>query len=414
MSSKLMVRLQALAPLDEAPGEDRVSWFWMEPDGAMHSGEGLLSEIPGSFEDCWIVVLVPSSEVLSFQLALPRVGMARLRKMVPFAIEEYLSIDLSELHVAVDGFNADGKLLVASVAHEHMKRWLHDLKGVGIVPDVMIPDFWYFPCAPSVWRVWIESDFMWVKVDQDQGFPADIQNLETLIDLKRKEFEQENKPLPQKIELIFKDHSLREELSEKIKNSLNYQVDVFESSRSLLQIIFDNLQGKQRFNLLKPPYGVKRKWGKLKKQWFPVALLLVLWFSFFLLKEAFEYFYLKRQNTSLSKETRSVYQQIFPGANHLNVLKPRLEGVLAKTFKVARGDPFLKRLNQIAGLIKASSVALTGFSYQDQAFILKVEAKDFQAFNALIQAFKQQGISVVQMHTSQEVQGVVSEWVIKK
>lgn len=410
MSSKLMIRLY---PSREGV-EASVDWLLIGSDGMARLGSGLLSDIPGPFENCSVIVLVPSADVLSFQIALPRMKMARLKKMVPFAIEEYLATDLSDLHLAISGFNADGKLLVGVVQHERMKAWLHQLRMAGIAPDVMVPDFWYFPCEQQVWPIWVESDSIWVKTGEDQGFPADIKNLKILIDLKLKEFAQEGKPLPEKMALIFSDHSLRENLSKEFENNIDFQLDISESSSSLLSILSDHLPEKQIFNLLQAPYEVKRKWGKLKKQWFPIALLLIIWLCFFLFKETFEYFYLKRQNIRLEQETFSLYKQIFPSVKDTATLKTQLQRLLDQTFKVARGDPFLKRLSQVAALMKTSSVVLTGFDYRDQTLTLKVEARDFQAFNALIQLFKQQGILVEQKHTTQEVQGVVSQWVIKK
>lgn len=395
--------------------EDQIDWLLVGADGLVSSsGQGFLANIPKLPESCSVIILVPSVEVLSFQVALPKMKASKLRKMVPFAIEEYLVADLSELHFAISNFHSNGKLSVAVVQHEQMKMWLQKLKEADIHPDAMLPDFWYFPRTENGWTIWIESDFAWVQTGENQGFFSDLQNLKILMDLKIKEFEQEGKSLPEKIELIFSAGPCQENLINDIKNNFNIQLDIKISSSPLLNIVSEYIPEKQTFNLLQPPYEVKRKWGKLKKQWFPIALLFGIWLSLFFLKEIFEYFYLKRQNAQLEQQTLSLYQQVFPSAKDTRAYKQELQQLLERTLKVARGDPFFLRLSQVTPLIKTSGVLLTGFDYRDQVLTLKVSAQDFQTLNGLLQIFKQKGILVDQRHTGQQQNAVVAEWVIRK
>src|SRR5262245_14912446 len=126
MSSKLIIRFH---PLESNYGPDAADWFIVNPDASIiEVTRGLLKDIPKPLDDFLILVLLPTTELIMTEVTMPRMKMSQLRKMAPFAIEDYLSTDLSDLHIAIAGFSANNKLVVTGIKHDHLKNWLDKLK----------------------------------------------------------------------------------------------------------------------------------------------------------------------------------------------------------------------------------------------------------------------------------------------
>ena len=89
--------------------------------------------------------MVPGMDVTVRPVNLPPKGEAKLRAMLPFALEDELAVGADGLHFALSAPQEGGARLAGVVAREKMETWLAMLRGAGLAPDVATPDFLALP-----------------------------------------------------------------------------------------------------------------------------------------------------------------------------------------------------------------------------------------------------------------------------
>ena len=126
------------------PVADTQPFSWIVADG---DGQGLAMPESGSLADAArrarqrpVIALAPGEDVLLTTASLPVRGMARMQQAAPFALEEQLAQDVSELHFAVGARAPDGHVPVAAVARERMEAWAAQFAAAGLRPDSLVAD----------------------------------------------------------------------------------------------------------------------------------------------------------------------------------------------------------------------------------------------------------------------------------
>lgn len=85
-------------------------------------------------------VLVPGENVVQLQVTLPVAGSAA-QSALPYQIEEKLSADLAEVHVAHDRIRANVPCRVWVVNHDLMAQWHSWLQASGLRVAAVVPDY---------------------------------------------------------------------------------------------------------------------------------------------------------------------------------------------------------------------------------------------------------------------------------
>lgn len=85
-------------------------------------------------------VLVPGESVVQLQVTLPVAGSAA-QAALPYQVEEKLSADLSEVHLAHDRIRANTPCRVWVVNHELMAQWHGWLQSSGLRIAAVVPDY---------------------------------------------------------------------------------------------------------------------------------------------------------------------------------------------------------------------------------------------------------------------------------
>src|SRR5690606_30373784 len=105
-----------------------------------------------------VIVVVPGVEVILTEAAVPKASPARLRKIVPFSLEDSLAEDVEELAFAVGRRTEAGSVPVAVVARARLDEWLAQLSAAGLVPQAMYSDADGVPDTPSTVTFIVEGD----------------------------------------------------------------------------------------------------------------------------------------------------------------------------------------------------------------------------------------------------------------
>ena len=111
-------------------------WIAVDASGVRCSdpSTGTLQDAAADVGEREVIVLVPSSEVLTTSVDIPVKG-TRLLAALPFALEENLAQDIEDLHFAAGIRRANGRTPVSIVAHERMEEWL---AAVRVITSVMV------------------------------------------------------------------------------------------------------------------------------------------------------------------------------------------------------------------------------------------------------------------------------------
>jgi len=184
-----MAKRHILIYLDNLNPSAEVSWLVL--DQRLQAGpvfRGDLKTAANHASGCRAVVIVPGHEILLTNVDIPNMNRQRLMRAVPFALEETIAADVDDMHFASGVRTPDGRLCVATCAHEHLEHWVNVLREANINADVLIPALLGVPGERDRWRVIFES----AEIDDNSlvilrqagcGFSFERKNLGALLRL---------------------------------------------------------------------------------------------------------------------------------------------------------------------------------------------------------------------------------------
>jgi general secretion pathway protein L len=126
------MKLRIFLPASDRPGG--APWPWMLFDARqslLRADATAPEEIPRA-ED--VELVLPAARVLFARLALPRVGSATLRDLLPYAVEDRLLADPAHIHAVAGRTDARGETLVAVIDREWLRGMLHVARAAGLRP----------------------------------------------------------------------------------------------------------------------------------------------------------------------------------------------------------------------------------------------------------------------------------------
>jgi general secretion pathway protein L len=136
-----------------------VEWIRVDTNGTRLSevSSGLLADAAKAVEARQVIVLVPSTDVLTTSIAIPVRSPAKIRATLPFALEETLADDLDTLHFAAGRRDDNGIVSAAVVAHEKMRSWIEQLREAGIEAQKMVAENHGLPLIPGSMSLLIDQ-----------------------------------------------------------------------------------------------------------------------------------------------------------------------------------------------------------------------------------------------------------------
>jgi general secretion pathway protein L len=128
------MKLRVFIPAAERPdATTRFAWILFDARrNVLREEVTAAADIPRA-ADCEAVL--PASRVLFARLKLPRVNAATIRELLPYAVEDRLLADPSNIHSVAGRRNAQGETTVAVVDREWLSAMLGALRAAGIRPQ---------------------------------------------------------------------------------------------------------------------------------------------------------------------------------------------------------------------------------------------------------------------------------------
>jgi len=331
-----------------------------------------------------ICLLVPTERVLLTTTELPIRNKAKLRKALPYALEEQLASDVEELHFALPSRGTAPA--VAIIERELLDHWLETFRQQQRTPRIVMPDVLALPWTDDGWSIACDAHRALVRTGRFSGFACERENLALLLDAALDDTEAP----PENIHLWQCGDEQPLAYDRETPRLLRHRCN-----GELLQLLAESVDSNDTINLLQGDYSVQTDLLKTVKPWRWAAGLALLLLGIGYAGKLIEQRQLIRQQAELRQQAEQIYRQTFPGVR--KVVNPRVQ--MEQRLKQLRGgneaprDRFLDLLADAGKVIAADDKArLESIRYRNGRLDLKVSAPTLSRFDALKNALTTAGL----------------------
>lgn len=322
------------------------------------------------------VLLVPGTDVSLFRVQVPTDNRQRMRRAVPYALEEQLADDVETLHFAVGGRGGDARVEVAVAARERMDQWQAWCETAGLEPAAWYGETQLLPPADDAWTGLDDSagerlllrgpDGSAYAIDRD-SWPAFGTRLET----------------PARLRLL---------ATGSAESDLPAVEGLEQETGGWAQHPLEHLAGglgrSELINLCQGDYSRQQQVGRLLRPWRAAAGLLAAALLLALVGQFVQLQRLEAREAELSARIEQLYRDTFPQARRVVNARHQMEQQLL-ALRRARGRDSLDFLGLLArsGEVfrAAEGVQLQGVSYRDGRLDVQLTTRDLQSLDKLKQ-----------------------------
>ncbi|MEN8170285.1 MAG: type II secretion system protein GspL [Pseudomonadota bacterium] len=381
MQATLYIRLGS-----EPQGEVRWTSNSVQATSAVREGE--LKEAPLRTQGERLCVLLPAAPLLPLFATLPPLQGQKLRRAVPYAVEEQLADDVEAYHFALGKRQADGTLPLVAVNREQMVAWQTRFAEADIKPHTALNEAQLLPWQPGEMSLLLESDGALLRISNYEAYSLPLDGLEPLLELALQR-------APDDVTSLHT-YDARGESAEEPRwqgalGELEQQYEVVTEPLSLLISGHD----QSAINLLQGEFGRKEQLGRLWRPWRATAALLACWLLLLGGESIYNYQRLAAEEERLYRAVEQVYRDTFPEAK--NVANPRvqMERKLTELQGGGNGGAFVALLGASGPVLNsAKGVQLQNLRYREGELELALELKDLPTLDTLKESLQQQGLEV--------------------
>ncbi len=328
------------------------------------------------------IICIPASKLMLTKASLPNSNINRLRKIVPFALEELILDDIDDVHFAIANVEAEKDTAVAVIQKSLLDDNLSAIDALGINPTVMLPDCLCIPFTNNTWTIFVEDEVALVRTDKDMGFTC---TLDIIVLMLSQYLKEEGITPPENI----KSYNVPQEIQTNIMNiSFDTEVEfsTFEVSGNTEMLFLEQyLESTPSLNLLQGSYSRRQKLGQQFKPWIPVAGLLAAWLVLALLIDIVNYNKMSSTLTSLQLEQKKLYKSIFPEARKIIAPRKQMEATLKQLRKKAgqNSSSATTMLVLTSKTLKNYIVSIKSLRYRDSRLDIDIKLKSLQKLDEL-------------------------------
>ena len=161
-----MILRLLVPPVDRLGPDAPFDWVLADRAGAvLREGRGPLGEVPRGDT---VEAILPASRVLFARLKLPKVNTATIRELLPYAVEDRLLADPSQIHAVPGPTNARGETLVAVVDRGWFEGALALLARAGLSPARAVCESALAAPGPQAWTAVLGAERCFLV--EDDGY----------------------------------------------------------------------------------------------------------------------------------------------------------------------------------------------------------------------------------------------------
>lgn len=356
---------------------DSLQWLLVDSGSERpENGSGSLEELATAVAGHQVIGVVGAQHVLLTHATLEFTQAAKLRKAVPYALEEQVSEDVEDLHFSLGQIEA-GNTQVAVIRDRLLRQWREQLADVGVFPRAIASDLLLLPWSENQWSLLISGDHVIVRTGEFSGFTAEREGLEELIMAIL-----ETQTMPESINVWY--------CGDRVKPMQWAEnappITTPPCPNGALGVLAGQWDARQSLNLLQGSHSSEPNVAKALKPWRWVAALVVLWVGVQTAGQFIEKQRLSAQLTQINQQLVSIYRRTFPEAK--KVVNPRVQ--MEQRLRELKGSGDSDDSSFVLLLAKSSEVmskhsntVLNGVSYRNGTLNLQLSAKNLSDLDNL-------------------------------
>lgn len=378
-------------------------WIAVDSSGTRLSPPvtGPLQEVRADIGNRSVIVLVPSTEVLTTTVDIPIKGGAKLQAALPYALEEFLAEDVDKLHFASGARRASGRIPVSIVDRKQLETWLSWLNEADIEPGSIVADSYGLARIPGTISLLVAdqqvviNDGADVELVMEGVSPGDALEAIGAFDKPAGDDEADviSSDLPRHV-LVYC----------AVEDEAKYQHDWLAMQQELdsldVKLLTDGVLPRLAvtvatgagINLLQGEFGSKTDILAILNIWkYAAMLLLALGFVMFGGKVA-DYYGVKQQLASLQQQFQVEYQQLVPGAPLPRDPAAAVQSLMARSATGEAPQIFLRSLEQLSQAMQQNqSVVIEAINFRTGVVDVRLTAPDVATLDNIQRAVSQSG-----------------------
>ncbi|MGH8222126.1 MAG: type II secretion system protein GspL [Woeseiaceae bacterium] len=383
--------------------QDPAHWIAVDASGARRSPPvtGPLSEAVTDIGDREVIVLVPSTDVLTTSIDLPIKGGSRLRAALPYALEEFVAEDVDTLQFAAGSRRSSGRTPVAVVSRARLDEWLSRLAEAGIEAASVVAESYGLARIPGTISLLVAEDQVVINDGADIELvlqsvsPGDALAAIGALDPRTGDDSGHSPALPRHV-LVYCDAGEDERYEHDwiaIRQEMD-SLDVKVLADGVLPRLAVTVATGSGINLLQGAYGSRTEYSGLLRPWKYAALLLLALGVVSFAAKAADYLHLRQQEQELMSQFHQEYRQIAPGSS--DVLDP-LAVVNSLRIRAGAGSGdavplFLQAIESLSRALRGNEAArLEALSYRTGVVDIRLAAPDVATLDAIVRTIGDDG-----------------------
>jgi general secretion pathway protein L len=300
---------------------DGAQWVMIDKNEPQQMLEkGTLYEPPTLGMGDKVIVSIPASKLMLTTVSLPNSNINRLRKIVPFTLEEYILDDIDDVHFSIGHIEKNESTPVAVIQKKLLSDNLKAIEKLGLSPTVMVADCLCIPFDEKTWTIFIEDDTALIRTEKDTGFSCTTDILVLMLSQYLKE---DNVIQP----VNLKSYNVPQELQSEIMNipfESEVEFSTFDVSGNTEMLFLEQyLENTPSLNLLQGSYSRRQKMGQHFRPWIPLVGLVAAYLVLALIIDIVNYNKLSSNLTALKQEQVKIFKRAFPDAK--KIVNPRIQ-----------------------------------------------------------------------------------------
>lgn len=401
--------------------DDPVEWIAVDGNGTRLGppNTGDLDRAASDIGDRNVIVLVPSSNVLTTSADIPMRPGARLLAALPFALEEQLADDVESLHFAPGARRDSGRTPVAVVAETLMQNWMNRLDEAGIRASQIVPENYGLARIPGTTSLLVADNKVMFNDGADIEFvmedvkPSDALAVAgTLDDTSGENIAGADNPAAAHHLLVYCDPEDEERFQHDwiaLRHELS-SVDVTLLPDGALPRLAVTVASGEGVNLLQGKYGPKIDLASVFRPWKAAAILLLTLGLVLLGGKLVDTWRLSNEAAALKEQFTLEYRQIKPGDTReivdpvaeVNALRRGLGGPVAATI-------FLPTIEQLGLAIKENdSAVIENITYRAGVVNVRLNAPDVPTLDNIQKRVSESGRFIAEIKSTDQVGDRVS------
>ena len=342
--------------------------------------------------------LVPGAEALSLGARLPVKGHDKILRALPYALEESLTGEPERFFFALPVQSDKDMTHAIALDIEWLRSALAELKGLGLAPTRVVPDYLTLPWTAGSWTVLADAGMLYVRtaaglgftLEADAGWAVLIRRLETESEATRPQF--------------LRYFRGREPFGP-VPTLAVLQPEPEPEPEGLLSVVPKGFADTLAVNLLQGPFNPRREWQALARPWRPAAYALAAVILLALAGFVTSWIQNSIANSRLHGEIVARFHRILPNQPLVDVraqVNQRLQGIMGGADKNGM-LPLLAALAQA----KTADVAVESFTYQSGTLEVQLHAANANDLEKIRSAIAgQSGLPVAVRSVNQTKSGV--------